>query len=399
MVYLASRPQCRRRLCAGVHCLWAAAFLLLLLPHSSVVVLVRGQDLRVDRECYPPGQGDFQVTYSGADANAGDWVALVPVSSLDHTNLMANDFVLIDEGDYLDWAWISQSNSGTVALPNTLSPGEYIVVLAHSADQAPYMGIAVSPILTIAMDCTNGPVPLMEASSPTASTRTVADLPAATDDANDQAIRDLEDARFMISGMIANDPDLAPKFLRLIFHDCIGGCDGCVDLTNPENFGLDKPIDALEDVFQQLGGAGDGGGRTVSRADIWALSATVAVDLFQSTHDRIDFPFAFWGREDCTAHAICGDANGQPVPCTPKHGPHRQHPSIHLNTADLYHFFASEFGLSPREAIVAMAGGHTIGKLLVPVRLCSSHSRRHDLLKPSLTIPSLCFLPFLELWD
>ena len=40
------------------------------------------------------------------------------------------------------------------------------------------------------------------------------------------AFQDIAAARRSIEGMIREDADLAPKFLRLIFHDCIGGCDG-----------------------------------------------------------------------------------------------------------------------------------------------------------------------------
>lgn len=32
-------------------------------------------------------------------------------------------------------------------------------------------------------------------------------------------------------------------FIRLLFHDCVGGCDGCVNLLNPGNNG--KPVKSL----------------------------------------------------------------------------------------------------------------------------------------------------------
>lgn len=135
---------------------------------------------------------------------------------------------------------------------------------------------------------------------------------------------------------------------------------GCVDLNNHENFGLEKPIDALETVVAQHGSV-------LSRADIWALAATVGTDVTQDPDDRIDFPFVWWGRVDCEAKATpCLGPNEEEVPCTAKHGPHHEHPTIHLNTAELYHFFSTEFGFDTREAIVAM-GAHTIGTLSVEV--------------------------------
>jgi Peroxidase len=303
-----------------------------------------------------------------------DWITIVPIASLDRNSLLLRD------ADFVAWAWkcgntppCSQT-SGSVLVPNTVSPGEYVAVLARNAAQEPYPVFATSPTLTVADDCTGrpdaapvaaptpraGPATMPATDSPVAVPVPVPPPPSSN--RNAEAAQALANARSMIASMIASDADLAPKFLRLIFHDCIGGCDGCVDLTNPENFGLEKPIDALERVFEQHGGI-------VSRADLWALSATVAVDVVQSVRDAIDFPFTSWGREDCTLRSTCAGAGGQSVPCTPKFGPHHEHPSMHLNTADLYHFFASEFGLSAREAVVAMAGGHTIGSLSVAVRL------------------------------
>lgn len=36
----------------------------------------------------------------------------------------------------------------------------------------------------------------------------------------------IDDARRQIENLIRNDGDLTGKFLRLVFHDCIGGCNG-----------------------------------------------------------------------------------------------------------------------------------------------------------------------------
>jgi hypothetical protein len=49
-------------------------------------------------------------------------------------------------------------------------------------------------------------------------------------------------ARSEIGDLITSKQKLAQKFVRLGFPDCVGACDGCVDLTNPDNNGLDIPI-------------------------------------------------------------------------------------------------------------------------------------------------------------
>jgi len=67
---------------------------------------------------------------------------------------------------------------------------------------------------------------------------------------------------------------LGPKFVRLAFHDCVGGCDGCVDLTNGDNAGLNLPINALAPIVTKYQGQGG-----ISRADIWVISSLVACEM------------------------------------------------------------------------------------------------------------------------
>eukprot|EP00121_Abeoforma_whisleri_P016164 Awhi_evm1s14843 len=50
----------------------------------------------------------------------------------------------------------------------------------------------------------------------------------------------------LIDNLIDDDDDEVPKLVRLSFHDCVGGCDGCINLNNPENNGLGPIVDTLE---------------------------------------------------------------------------------------------------------------------------------------------------------
>ena len=161
-------------------------------------------------------------------------------------------------------------------------------------------------------------------------------------------------ARTDIETIIANDIGLGAKFLRLSFHDCVGGCDGCVDLENPENGGLLEPIEALQPVVQQHGGG------IMSRADVWVLAALTACDVLQGP-ERIDYPLRFVGRRDCeVANNRCFDEEGHEVPCTEDRGPHRHIPPADITTRDLFAFFDEEFNMSTKET-VALMGAHTIG--------------------------------------
>ena len=54
-------------------------------------------------------------------------------------------------------------------------------------------------------------------------------------------------------------------FVRLAFHDCIGKgrCDGCINLHNEDNKGLEVYIPTLEKIYQ-------GYKRRITRADLFA---------------------------------------------------------------------------------------------------------------------------------
>ena len=42
------------------------------------------------------------------------------------------------------------------------------------------------------------------------------------------------------------------------FHDCVGGCDGCININNDSNAGLDTAITIMEDVYSTITAAGIG---------------------------------------------------------------------------------------------------------------------------------------------
>lgn len=150
-------------------------------------------------------------------------------------------------------------------------------------------------------------------------------------------------ARSMIADLIASSISLAPKFVRLGFHDCVGGCDGCVDMSEPDNAGLDVPIDALQPVVDLL--TYTSAAPQFSRADVWALAALVGAEM---TQNELAFPMNYVGRADCS-------------PAGAKSGPTRHLPHhSNITTSSLMHFFSREFGFGPRET-VAIMGAHSIG--------------------------------------
>ena len=141
------------------------------------------------------------------------------------------------------------------------------------------------------------------------------------------------------------DDDMSSELVRLAFHDCVGGmCDGCVDLTNPDNFGLEDPIDDLEDIVEDYA-------EFLTRGDVWVLAAYAALERQQNNNNnnnnnvRVSYDLQFVGRPSCD-----GDHT---------RGPDRTLPSPHLTTDSLVEFFDKEFGFDARET-TAIMGAHTL---------------------------------------
>ncbi len=66
---------------------------------------------------------------------------------------------------------------------------------------------------------------------------------------------DIEYVRAEITQLIVDSyRTLIPEFLRLLFHDCVGGCDGCIDLTNTENNGLEGPMTEILPLVEKFKG-------------------------------------------------------------------------------------------------------------------------------------------------
>ena len=155
--------------------------------------------------------------------------------------------------------------------------------------------------------------------------------------------------------LLTADPTLGPKFLRLGFQDCIGGCDGCVDLTNPDNKGLDVPINALANIV-----ANHDGITPLTRADIWTIAAITGAN-WANPENQFFVEFKYFDRTNCENRGTpCLGQYGQDVGCSATRGPHRDIPSANLDTEDLLDFFSNEFGFTDQQAIAIM-GAHTIG--------------------------------------
>ena len=77
-----------------------------------------------------------------------------------------------------------------------------------------------------------------------------------------------------------SERELIPKFLRLGFHDCVGGCDGCVDMENADNNELSEPIEAIYPIVERYK-------NWYSRADVWACATLVSANRSLVVLDNI----------------------------------------------------------------------------------------------------------------
>eukprot|EP00536_Pseudo-nitzschia_multiseries_P004630 jgi/Psemu1/285227/fgenesh1_pg.78_\ len=188
---------------------------------------------------------------------------------------------------------------------------------------------------------------------------------------SDSIIPILDDARIQIENLIRSDGDLTGKFLRLVFHDCIGGCNGCVDMANPDNAGLDKAVNALESIANSFQDRG------LTRTDIWMLSGLVATETaIPQEHRDILFDLKWIGRSTCEAMVDCGlDFSGNPTVCTAMRGPHVEQAHATFGTVSVQRFFENEFNFNPQQ-VTALMGAHSVGKMS---RENSGFSGRWDL--------------------
>ena len=139
--------------------------------------------------------------------------------------------------------------------------------------------------------------------------------------------------------------------LRLSFHDCVGGCDGCLNLDNEDNAGLEDIVTLLEEVY-----ADNNFSELLSRADFWAYVGILAIErTVRNNNNNCDsddcsvttpvFNFQY-GRVDCdTAPSTDADVGL---------------PGSNLDYDGLTSYFEDNFGFNENET-VALMGAHTLG--------------------------------------
>lgn len=98
---------------------------------------------------------------------------------------------------------------------------------------------------------------------------------------------DIQSMITIIDGYFFNSSAQFPtdirKFLRMAFHDCMGGCDGSLNFDNPDNGGLPGHANTVTRAYQFSINPSRSSPDVValfsklSRADFWVLSSTRAL--------------------------------------------------------------------------------------------------------------------------
>ena len=141
-----------------------------------------------------------------------------------------------------------------------------------------------------------------------------------------------------------------PKTIRLIFHDCISGCNGCVNFgvydPNLDNEGLQNIFATANWVYNQVNTLLFYKKYYISRADVIALMACRAVYISSTcssaSQPEIDFKF---GRKTCSKLQ-----DNQEI-----------FASADKSYAEVKEKLSKTYGWIPQEMVCAM-GAHTLGR-------------------------------------
>jgi hypothetical protein len=148
----------------------------------------------------------------GSSTGVGDFIGIFP-SSVGPQKLQSEGLL---------WKWLCDRQgtncpSSTISSKGNVQFSGISAAWHHTADWPLVKGTYRAYLLQNDMSATFWPV--------LAQSDTFI-ITASNTSSNSQALAHLVQARSAIEGLIRSDQTLAPKFLRMGFHDCLGGCDG-----------------------------------------------------------------------------------------------------------------------------------------------------------------------------
>jgi len=160
----------------------------------------------------------------------------------------------------------------------------------------------------------------------------------------------------LIEKLFKNRFDRYAHTLRLAFHDCVEGCDGCINRNNPGNFGpMLATLEVMDEMYDEKVE------NIMSRADFYQLTAITALEQSLKFNNKnltsnqitpVDFVFKY-GRCDCATSPYSQKVFRFPDTII-------DFPGGNLGHNGVFNFFRKEFGLNKKLA-TALMGAHTLG--------------------------------------
>jgi len=186
--------------------------------------VVQADRVSVSSTCVGSSQAIEVSFQKNADSNFNlNWIGIYPASQLNNIQRLPTGAL---------WSWLCGSQScspntnpqaGTVTFQGSsfhwrqgwpLQPGRYQAVLTGGHNNWPIL--ATSQVFEVG--CNSNPSPLPAGNSGGGST------PSPSSTSVSMSI--INSAKSDINNLFASDMRLPGACLRLVFHDCIGGCDG-----------------------------------------------------------------------------------------------------------------------------------------------------------------------------
>ncbi len=103
---------------------------------------------------------------------------------------------------------------------------------------------------------------------------------------DDWTEEDFDSLKNVLSSWISEDEDRAPASLRFAFHTCVGGCDGCINMEDDLNLGLDEVYEPINELYSEIFPFSEKQ-LELSRADFWALAGIVGVEYTIGLNNQV----------------------------------------------------------------------------------------------------------------
>jgi len=160
-----------------------------------------------------------------------------------------------------------------------------------------------------------------------------------------QSSSQVKEAIELAQDFFRGNEDILPNVVRFSFHSCVGsGCNGCINMDNVDNKGLEESFNNLNDQYLKLSNT-----TNFSRSDFWALFGLEALHFTVPEKQDTSIITHVFGRKDCET--------------SPNEVKQHIYPNPRKDLTHVYESFGmnSIFKLQNREIVALIGGAHSLG--------------------------------------